>query len=404
MKADTLVRHDDVTQEDREYVANHVLFALVTGSFEKFFRIDIALCTWLQHVPHSNFVVVTDNATRAVQGLVEDGPASQRLGVTWLEGRLPPGVKLSKKQMAAKGYTEGWIKAQFRFIQGLEALAAIARVPGHDRHGFDHSTLASHNAPHPTSGPRWFVILDDDTFLSLPALVRMLREADSNLCRKLGAGTPGPPTTQPAGDDAGGGGSNTDEPPLTDAGSSASVGDVTSPVGATASCSARKLRPTYFGERGWGGAGHVFNYAAVEAFLGRGYEPCVDRNMVEKFYASDVALRKCLPGAGVYQVTENRMSHCQATFLRERLVSGKHATSHVKRELDQQPRLLALWRMRLYYQAMYQRNRTAYSTLMDVGACAYGSCKIGRCQQDHDRAAHALFARLSKNNTVLPLS
>jgi hypothetical protein len=405
-------------------VARHVLFAFVTGSFEKFLRIDIALCSWLRHVPHANFVVVTDNATRATDG-VEGTPAAFRRNVTWIEGVLPSAVKFSRRQVQSKGYTLGWIKAQFRFVQGLEALASIAEVPGHDAHDFDADTVARNKAGlerRPAASrldARWLIVLDDDTFTSLPALVAMLRSYDRSLCAK--AAPPVTPGRKRAllslkaadGGDAVGGGDGEDEGAPSphsdsdgaDSGDAAAASEETVGGDPNPACGAppARWRPTYVGEHGWGGAGHVFSFSAVARFLGAGYEPCVERNMIQKFYASDVALKKCMPGAGIVTTSDNRLSHCQATFLRDRMLSG-HVSSHVKRELDKHPRFLALWRLRLYYQVMYQRNRTAFAELMEVGACAYGSCKIGKCRKEHDAAAVVRFEALSLNNTVLPLS
>lgn len=332
----TIVQRVDISNATHEYIRKHVAFGIVTGSFEKFFRLDTALCSWVSLLPPKNVVIISDNVSLATN--VVDTPANHRLQYKWVEGTVPRNVKFSKKHLAGKGYTIGWFRAQFRFIRGLEALARLGRVVGYENLTF--TDVWSEHLPE----LKWFIVLDDDTFVHLSALVDMLSQFDKS-------------------------------PEV----------------------------PTYIGEGGWGGAGHFLNLRALQRFLGPGYEPCVHQNMVSKLYASDVALKKCLPGLGVRMVNDDRLSHCQATFLRERMLTGRHVSSHVKREFDRHPRFLALWRIRLYYQTMYHGNRDAYESLMQVGACAYGSCKIGKCREDHDRAALAIFERLSSNNSRLPI-
>lgn len=321
MRARDVVAERDVSAGAQRYLADHVFFVVVTGSFEKFFRIDVALCLWLQHVPAANAIILSDNASVALRTDVHQ----RRSKFTWIEGSVPPEAKFTPKQLRARGYTLSWIKAQFRFTQGLlYALNVTANDPRMD-------------------DIKWFVIVDDDTFTNVNALVDMLKEYDLRA----------------------------------------------------------DLRPRYLFERGWGGAGHVFSAHAAQLFHDNGYQNCVVELMAHKFFASDVALKRCLPGLGIHTITESRMSHCQANYLRERLLSGKHVTSHVKRDMVR-PWRFALWRMRLYYQTMYHSNRTAYQLLLEVGACAYGSCRLSKCLEEHDAAAMARFLEASANNTLVP--
>jgi hypothetical protein len=377
MDAARWVRGGDVKAATAAYLRRHVVFAVVTGSFEQFFRVDVALCSWLRHAPPANVVVVTDNATKAVA----TNPAL-RGRVRWLEGALPAGVRFTRAQLSAKGYTIGWIRAQFRFVQGFEAIAAMAGVQrggdaakdgssssssssssGSDSSGATAAPRedgAAEEAGEETAGldARWFVVLDDDTFTNMDALAAMLQRYDAKLGKAGGGGAALKPKAE--------------------------------------------WTPTYLGENGWGGAGHIMNYAAIRRFIHQGHAPCVQQNLVRKFYASDVALKKCMPGLGIDVVHEKRMSHCQANFLRERLVGGAHVTAHVKRDFVR-PRALALWRLRLYYQAAVHRNRTAYALLLRVGACAYGaSCKLWKCLEPHDAAALLYFRQVSGNGSFVP--
>eukprot|EP00760_Papus_ankaliazontas_P035156 PhM_4_TR7640/c0_g1_i1/m.77351 len=304
----SLAQPSHIKSETRRYLEDSVVFAVVTGSFEQFFRVDLGLCTWLAHVPESKLFIYTDNANAS------DG----RRG-NWVEGKIPRGVQFTKQQLQAKGYTIHWIRAQYRFIQGLDDLTR----------------------KFPQS--KWFVVVDDDTFINLDSMVTLMRRLDA----KRGGG------------------------------------------------------PLYVGDHGWGGAGHFFNKPSG-AVLRRSLDECVDRLMVKSFAASDVMIKKCVPTLGIATEWEKLVSHCQANFLRERMIKGDHVSYHVKREMVE-PRRLAQWRLRLYYDVVFKKNyTTAYDLLLKVGACAYGSCKNNKCDKQHDADAIAYFNELSLNDTVVP--
>ena len=340
MGSPTFVKPDDVTPDEASYLRAHVHVVIVTGSFDGYVRLDLALCTWIRHVSDARLWVVSDTIQHeAAQGQPagsDTGAGHWRLSRgTWLKGTLPPRVTFNERQRSATGYTVHWMEAQFRFVQGLMHVGA--------------ELLLSNGTDRTRS---WIAVLDDDTFLSIPALVRLLTEMD----RRAAGG------------------------------------------------------PLYVNDHGWGGGGHFFNGAAVRRFMSHGVQPCVHHNMGVKFYASDVALKKCLPGIGVRVVDDRRLSHCQANFLRGRMLSGHHVTAHVKREVVK-PLSLAMLRIILYYRVMYhaaarphQRGVTsAYDWLMRLGACAYGSsCKLWSCLEDHDRAAIQLFLNISRNGSYVP--
>eukprot|EP01064_Diplonema_japonicum_P017775 TRINITY_DN260_c9_g1_i1.p1 TRINITY_DN260_c9_g1~~TRINITY_DN260_c9_g1_i1.p1 ORF type:complete len:414 (+),score=69.91 TRINITY_DN260_c9_g1_i1:85-1326(+) len=295
------------------YVEKYVSMAVTTGSGDGFFRADLGLCTWMYHVPVTSLYFFTDNV----------GLAGDRRG-QWVEDKLPEGVTFSKEQIEAKGYTLPWIKAQFRFLYGLQYIIKADR---------EHNT-----------NKRWFLLLDDDTFVNLDGLVAKLKELDR---------VRGP------------------------------------------------LKGRYLGERGWGGAGHLFDRAASETLLRKIDSACITPYMVKSFHASDVTLQKCTPGIGLKPIMEYTMSHCGASFLRNRMLTGRQVTMHVKRDMVK-PNMLAAWRVRLYYQVVYHRNITAYKLLMKVGNCAYGSCKNTACLGSHDKTAMEIFLEHSKNQTTMP--
>eukprot|EP00755_Sulcionema_specki_P001410 Sspe_Gene.116857::Locus_106938_Transcript_1_1_Confidence_1.000_Length_1187::g.116857::m.116857 len=246
-----------VSQSTLEYLKKYVLFAVITGSADRFFRADLGLCTWMYHVPESCLYFFTNNAN-----------TSEGRKGTWVEDTLPQGVRFSKEQLEAKGYSLKWIKAQYRFLFGLKHIIEVDRRD--------------------QLGKQWFLLIDDDTFVNLDGLVARLREYDK------------------------------------------------SPTGSG----------RYLGEKGWGGAGHFFDRAASEVLLQSMHAKCVERYMVKSFHASDEALRKCAPSLGLTHIREGTMSHCQATSMRERLLTGRHVTMHVKRDMVR-PTFLAAWRMRL---------------------------------------------------------
>jgi hypothetical protein len=363
-----------VSPEARRYVSRHVRVGVVTGSFDDFFRMDLGLCTWMGHLPLDALHVFTDAANRS---------ALKHLG-TWHEARLPQHLKFSKKQTHAKGYTIDWIRAQYRFFQAFEALAD------------DRATARS-------ASFHWAVVVDDDTFVNIEAMRKMLRAYDLRELQFLNIALSS--TTQPHG---------------------GRVSDEDDRMDALVEKHKHQFRPLYLNDNGWGGAGHFMNFAALSRFVNGSESVCVDRYMVKRGYASDVTLRHCLPKLGIHTVNEKRLNHCQAAFLKQRLASTSHVTAHMKRDVVM-PRTLAMWRARLYYQVVYHRNvtlggmtinnpktakrgdaqrqppQTAYDLLMEVGSCAFGySCKLKKCDAEHDAAALRKFMEHSGNGSYVP--
>ena len=291
--------------ETKDYLRSHVLFSVITGNFDKFLRLELAHCTWLQHVPPENVFLMTNKR----EPLDEMNQAQFR--GTWVEGGLPSGMTFSPSQLTAKGYTIDWIKAQYRFVEGLQLMA---------------------NRSAEDSSIRWIAVVDDDTFVNLNALVTFFQRLDK------------------------------------------SKGNV----------------PVYVGDRGWGGAGHFFNAMAAGILRTKLHDYCTVPHMVKKSRASDEALKKCVPAMGIQVISDRLFSHCQANNLKKKLIRGDHISAHVKRDVTL-PLSLAIFRMRLYYQVIYERNVTcAYHLLLHFGSCAYGSsCKISSCDTLHDR--HALM-------------
>jgi len=159
--------------------------------------------------------------------------------------------------------------------------------------------------------------------------------------------------------------------------------------------------PLYLGDHGWGGAGHFFNKAAG-AVLRQHMDGCIYRHMVKSFKASDVMLKKCVAELSITTEWDRLLSHCQANFLRERMIDSHQVTFHLKREMIE-PHLLAIWRLRLYYQVVYLKNHTSgYRLLLKVGSCAYGSCKNNKCDKKHDEDAVQLFQKMSGNGSFVP--
>jgi hypothetical protein len=340
----------------------------------------------MAHLPPANLFVFTDGAN-----LSHGRPG------TWLEPALPAKVRFSRAQLKAKGYTIHWIKAQYRFIQALQLLGSMAQTGV------------------PVRAVHWVVVLDDDTFVDVRAMARLLHNYDMRGLRLLAANktrrssSPAGPAADPqassmpaAAADGAAAAVDADAPSLQNV--SARRADM-SDAAQLAAVSAHRahLRMTYLGDRGWGGAGHFLNYAAATYFAARSDE-CVDHYMVQRFLASDETLKKCLPRLGGIQIVNERLlSHCQGYFLRRRLLTGDHVSVHAKRDFVL-PRKFAIWRLRLYYQVMYHRNLTAYRWMQTVGACAYGySCKIKSCGEAHDREAMQIFLNLSANGSFVPL-
>eukprot|EP00759_Apiculatamorpha_spiralis_P028547 PhF_6_TR31130/c0_g1_i1/m.45571 len=307
-----LASHEHVLPSSIDWIKANVRIAVITGSFDGFFRVDLAQCTWLSHVPSDRYAVYTDKANTS------DGRPGE-----WVEGVLPPGVKFSKEQLSAKGYNINWIKAQYRFLQALQDLV------------------------HSTPTPEWTIVVDDDTFINLDTMVKLLKRYSAK----------------------------------------------------------SSTSPLYVGDHGWGGAGHFFNKAAG-AVLRKSLGACIEKHMIKSFKASDVTLKKCVAELGINTEWERLVSHCQANFLRERMLEGTQVSYHLKREMDltlDPRRGLAVWRLRLYYQVVYLKNyTTAYKLLLQVGACAYGSCKNGKCDFKHDADAKRIYEINSGNGSFVP--
>jgi hypothetical protein len=356
MQVTNMPHHAFVSNATQNYLEAHTRIAVVTGRFDDFFRMDLGLCTWMGHVPQPTLHVFTDYANTS----------SMRHVGLWHEARLPQQVNFSKRQMEAKGYTIDWIRAQYRFFQAFGTI-------GHMSVAADTSLLL-----------HWAIVVDDDTFVNLEALRTMLTAYDMRELRLLGV--------------------------IKSAFASEYNSSTASHIHELVSQYRHQFRPLYLNDNGWGGAGHFMNYAALQQFVNGSESRCVERYMIRRGYASDVTLRHCLPKLKIHTVNEKRLSHCQAAYLKRRLASPLHVTSHVKRDVVT-PRFLAMWRMRLYYQVVYHRNvsgsvghgSSAYDLLMQVGACAYGySCKLKRCDAAHDDAATATFLAASGNNSFVP--
>ena len=262
-------------RDTAEYLRERVSFAVITGSADGFFRADLALCTWLAHVPDSSLFFFTDRANTS------DGRRGH-----WVSDSLPEGVTFTKQQVESKGYTLPWIKAQFRFLFGVKHIIEEDRARGTNK--------------------QWFLLVDDDTFVNLDGLVVKLKEYDVH-----GSGGAG----------------------------------------------------RYLSDKGWGGAGHFFDRRASETLLKKMRSHCIDPYMVRSFHASDETLVKCAPQMGLKTSTEKTMSHCHANKLREAMLTGRHVSMHVKRDVAK-PRYLAAWRTRLYYQVCGEKikNNCGYTT------------------------------------------
>eukprot|EP01062_Namystynia_karyoxenos_P029550 TRINITY_DN22189_c1_g1_i3.p4 TRINITY_DN22189_c1_g1~~TRINITY_DN22189_c1_g1_i3.p4 ORF type:complete len:419 (+),score=115.56 TRINITY_DN22189_c1_g1_i3:3057-4313(+) len=299
-----------------QYIAENLIIAVNTGG--GLFRIDLALCSWLRHVPPEALFVFTDG--------IHGGDGGGRKG-RWINASddvvLPPGLVFSREQEQQRGYHLSWRKAQFRFLY------ALRRIIEEDRR----RALAR----------RWFMLVDDDTFISITALVAALRSYDAN---------PAP-------------------------------------------------RGRYLGDTGWGGAGHVFDRRASAALLKQLDSRCIRPFMVRGSLASDEALAKCVPAMGVRMVKDARLSHCHGAALRDRMLMGTHISMHLKRDVSA-PEPLTIWRVRLYYQVVYHGNVTAYRLLHQVGSCGYGSCRSPGCDEAHDRRAVEMYLEASSGGAAVP--
>ncbi|ORC86351.1 uncharacterized protein TM35_000292330 [Trypanosoma theileri] len=395
------------------YIQQYVMIGVVTGSHDNFFRVDLALCTWLGHIAAKNLFIFTDTANTS------DG----RHG-TWIEtDNTTASKQLHKRMLHRTGYSVGWMRAQYRFFHAFSHFAnLINSTDAYYRH------------------VRWLIVVDDDSFIDLHALVRFLHRRDlSNLIRMLERGKHAEPTLvqerchHPVGataeeisrcmalpetmaylqqqkqkqQEVEEQGKSVPRRSLSDPNSEALMIDsamwniTTALLHSPASVAA--LDPIYIGDHGWGGAGHYMNTAALRLFAQHGEEKCVQRHLIHGRLASDTALHRCLPSLGIHRTGDTVLSHCQARFLQRRMLDGELVSMHAKRD-EVLPQFLAMWRMRLYYQVIYHRNHTAYNVLMQVGACAYGyTCKTRNCRKEEDAAALTAFTQLSKNNTHLPL-
>ncbi|KAH9597964.1 Fringe-like [Trypanosoma melophagium] len=398
------------------YIRKYVMIGIVTGSHDNFFRIDLALCTWLGHMAAENLFIFTDAANTS------DG----RHGI-WIEtDDAIASRQLNIKMLRRTGYSVGWMRAQYRFF-----------------HAFSHFAKLMHSQDGYYRHVRWMIVVDDDSFLDLHALVRFLHRRDlSNLIRLLERSKQAEPTLLQERCHYSVGATAAEishclnlpetiahlqkqqegvekekqqetwesmiRRSLFDPNSAALTIDsvwwnITSNELLRSPASIAALDPIYIGDRGWGGAGHYMNTAALRLFAERGEEKCVQRHLIKGRLASDTALHRCLPSLGIHRTSDGVLSHCQARYLQRRMLDGALVSMHAKRDVVL-PALLAMWRMRLYYQVMYHRNHTAYNVLMQVGACAYGyTCKLRSCRKEEDAAALTTFNQLSNNNTHLPL-
>eukprot|EP00758_Cryptobia_borreli_P003000 Tbor_TRINITY_DN3447_c0_g2::TRINITY_DN3447_c0_g2_i1::g.3694::m.3694 len=333
----------DIDAETALYIRNHVLFTVITGSYDNFTRMDLLQCTWLQHVPSNNLYVITDNANKAE---VTDQNGYTRHGI-YVEGELPKGVTLNERDKVG-GYSLDWSKAQYRFFQGLSIMSERATgkkvtfgkentvTPEHDDNGTARTEELNRGEIH------WIVLVDDDTFINLNGLVAFFKRHDEG------------------------------------------------------------NQPIYSSDLGWGGAGHLFNVAAARRIVDRLFSSCVVPYMIGRSLVSDTTLKKCIPRMGIRHHRNKRLSHCQATFIRNKLKSKWFISAHIKRDIVM-PLPLALLRIRLLYQVVYRRNITcAYDILMHMGSCAYGhTCKVGTCRLDNDlRSLNDFRALMSLDSRI----
>lgn len=131
-----------------DYLRRHVLIAVVTGEHDGYYRVNANLCTWLGHVPADILYFITDNMSTAAA-----------LPGTWAEGKPPSDfdTRVFQSRIRTHNYPPGWINAQFRFFDGFRMVL---------------------NASLERDEIRWVAVIDDDTFLNLNELVSMLHERD----------------------------------------------------------------------------------------------------------------------------------------------------------------------------------------------------------------------------------
>ena len=147
-----------------EYLRKHVRLGVVTGR-RGVFRVEVSQCTWLSHFPPETVSVFSDVV-----------PAKPRTPHQWVALGLPPGVTERHCDLYSQhitkgyhrtvksngqGYSVSWIKAQFRFLQGLQHLGDIMFAA--DGSGAD---------------VKWALLIDDDTIVSPDRLVKRLKALD----------------------------------------------------------------------------------------------------------------------------------------------------------------------------------------------------------------------------------
>ena len=147
-----------------EYLRKHVRIGIVSGR-KGGFRVEVSQCTWLAHYPPETVTVFTDVV-----------PAKPRTPHRWVALGMPPNVTARNCDVFSpyikkgyhravrkdgQGYSVSWIKAQFRFLLGLQHL------------GQDIFAEPAHGAD-----VKWALLIDDDTIVSPDRLVKRLQALD----------------------------------------------------------------------------------------------------------------------------------------------------------------------------------------------------------------------------------
>lgn len=313
-----------------EWFREHVLLAIVSGA-EGAFRVEVSSCSWLAHFPIENVFVFSD--------LVPIDGQTNRTAHTWVKGVLPVGVTekdgdlvsvhvpngyVQEVRKRGQGYSASWIVAQFRFTQAVEHLYQVA---------LSREKTLNRKLPYD-----WFLVIDDDTILQLPNLVKRLQQVKVH-------------------------------------------------------------EPFYLSRKGWGGAGHAYTRRAMEQLIAV-LPVCVDKYFIRSFRASDDMLLRCAYKAKLHCQKEASMSHCPASHVGvEYLLSPSQVSVHGKKDFYP-PVQLTTWRVSLYYYAFYCRWRSAAEAAVYYSACAFGSCKQSGCTKEKNAQVLNKWARLSENNTV----
>lgn len=401
-EVNVLWRKDDIRPVAKDYLQRHVLLAVITGDFDRYYRLDAAECTWLAHFPSEQLVVVTNRLSS------RDGRRGE-----WVEGTEPANLNYSLFDWKRKmfGYPVGWIPAQFRFYDGFRRVLSRAAEE---------------------TNVKWVIVLDDDTFLNLNNIVAMLHEYDlrnlyelavpewqdiseagkaaweaacvnnytaeetaaayrteavaqcgqlpaemrrlearlrrlfphvGNLTQLLAvfshetvyrAESPAPPH-------------KADDP--------ATPGDE---LTALYHASLRLLAPLWVRERllrrrytsylPWGGVGHFLNRAAHHTFRERFDTDCIARYMLTGGWASDDALRFCLPGLGISTVNDSRLLDPLAfegavwrERIRQPIVASVHLNSFMLKGHRRTVEALSLC-----YNGFFHNSGTDRETLMEL--------------------------------------